>query len=48
MNNVPMYSMSVEDIGECVTSNFNNPTEYKAKIVGVWNVDTIGIHGFNE
>ena len=35
LNNMPMYSMSVEDIGECVTSIFNNPTEYKAKIVGV-------------
>ena len=35
MNNVPMYSMSVEDIGECVLSIFNNPTEYISKIVGV-------------
>ena len=33
MNNVPMYSMSVEDIGECVTSNFNNPTEYKLNTI---------------
>ena len=35
MHGKPMFGMSPEDIGECVTTIFDNPKEYKSKLVGL-------------
>jgi hypothetical protein len=35
MEKKPMFGMSPDDIGECVASVFENPQEYKSKIVGL-------------
>ena len=35
MSDKPMYAMNVEDLGACVSSIFNQPNEFKSKIVEV-------------
>ena len=35
VQNTPMYGMSVDDIGECVSSIFENPEEYKSRLIGL-------------
>ena len=35
MNHVPMFSMSVDDLGECVLTVFDDSTKYKSKLIGL-------------
>ena len=35
MEGKPMFAMSVDDIGECVLTVFENPNEYKSKILSL-------------